>query len=59
MPVCKGVNDADILLTFLKRNMVIVVSYSASRDEPNYVPEMDSDIVFVADLVKRSLAPAN
>jgi hypothetical protein len=59
MPLCRGINDADILVTFLKRNMVIVVSYSEIRDKPNYVAAMDSDIVYVADLVKRSLAPAN
>jgi hypothetical protein len=55
-----GVIDyPDILVTFLKKNVVIAVSFTAYRDAPHYVAEMNSDIVYVADLMKRSLAPAS
>jgi hypothetical protein len=55
-----GVVDyPDILVAYLKRNVVIVVAYNDYVDAPNYVADMNADIVFVADLVKRSLAPAH
>ena len=37
---------------------VLAVAYNDYVDAPDYVADMNADIVFVADLVKRSLAPA-
>jgi hypothetical protein len=52
------ITSPEILIGFLKENVVIIVSYTAYRDDTDYVKEVNEDILWVSDLLKRSQAPA-
>jgi len=50
------VTGPEILFQTQKRNVVAEVSYSSYRnDKLDYVPEIDADIAYLADLLRRSL----
>jgi hypothetical protein len=52
------ITSPEILIGFLKENVVIIVSYTAYRDDTDYVKEVNEDILWVSDLLKRSQALA-
>ncbi len=52
---CGVTTSPEILIAFLKRNLLIVVSYTGYRNYNNYVQAMNEDILYVASLLKECL----
>lgn len=50
------INAPDITLWFLKNNIFISISYHGYENYDSYVEEMNSDVVYVADILKRIIA---
>jgi len=49
------VHTPEIIIAFRKKNLLIVVSYHAYRHVWNYAADMNEDIGYVADVLRRSL----
>jgi hypothetical protein len=53
VPTGHIVNHPEILIAFLKRNLLIVVSYISYRNEGDYVQQINEDISYISDLLRK------